>query len=784
MLIQQACEEFKNTGHFILNDAALNLQTLSNLKDEIKKIKLETSHSDYQLQLKAIRFTSTIKNEPPVMVGAITTKEQAPILRKETQGQADAYLRTLLRNPNTTLTKWMGLGIPDRSRPAQEIKQQDKLENILLEILNLGWQLIHLDQVVFSWQETANSHLSPSFYSKLFKQLMAKGHALRELSVELNPENLTPLSNFVANTVALKTLRLDMHSFTVNFGDLALKLGRCLQLKVLEFKNPPEIYDFYAALNQLLDEHYQLEQVIVAKPQRESIRALHSQLLKRLKNSNMERFKKEQITQTKLLNLLEADLMTDEKNLFNALFDSSPSKAISDTQWIDGISTLLPTVYRNHIDYVRQHTTDFRLDLQQPLQTAPHKTVGGYLLTKAYKANDVTALERLISSDETILQQVCNFERIGCTLLKKAFTEENLTMCRVLLAADKTLLQEPYRFYDSSKTVGYFLLEEAVHKQAKEQLAMLLEAGADLFEKSDETSLVAQLFADKELVLWREVEQHLQKAWPELIPEIVCLAPFSGLYRLLTETKQHLDSYLHALLERKNSPFNGVRHRFGERSLEWGKFLCMFVQLIKGVTQDSEIGVTQFSALDEGIEQIIVDAQQAKRGRLNTKSELHDGIERLGTELKTELQSLKSQVATNTQEVQYLKTQLQETLAELQREKEEHARDNAKAAEREVQLEATLKAEAKEHEAKSKAESEARETKLKAEAQELVAQLKADMQAQSEKQIGELRNALSTLARQVTQLSASLPYTTTTHLESSVAEPEAANTGPSASFFK
>lgn len=485
MSIHKACKVFKNTGHFVLEGAELNLKTLGKLRDKIKKIRdnlQAASQADYQLQLKTIGFTIESESQPVVLKGF----------------SSPPYLRIV-----------------------------EKFETILLEILTLGWRVIHLDQLTFS-REKKDYCLSSLFYESLFEQLTEQHHTLHELSIELNRTNITLLSDFVSHAADLKTLRLDMRSLTAGdityFHVLASTLARCLQLQLLEFKNPPQTNDyFYEALNKILDEHYQLE-LITPEPQTESMenaiqcriaRRSYLELRERLKNSNSERFKREQLTQNKLLRLLTDDLMTPQQNLFNALVASSPLKTISDAHWLDGITTLLPPIFRNNIDYVRQHAADLRLDLQKPLLAYPNRTVGAYLLTTAYKADKVGALKCLIAADSMILHQVYDFEKIGCMLLKRAFDEDNIAMFEAILAADKTLLEELYQPDDPFKIIGHALLEKALcrYRKAKVQLTTLYNADSDLFEGLDESALTVPLRIELQNVkeaLRRETENHAQ----------------------------------------------------------------------------------------------------------------------------------------------------------------------------------------------------------------------------------------------------------------------------------
>lgn len=414
-----AFERFEKTGYFELTETQLNLSQIKQLHAHLKK-KIKTpdfKKYSYQFHLHHVDLVPhgarKIADTKPAITGAVNSQEYA---RQWNDRATDRRLLNLSGGSVSVVT-------PVYITPletARVEKHYADLEEALSSLLNMPgtWYSIILDKVNLL-AENQNLPLSHSFQLNLLKSLLenvaAHAKTLGELSLKpLSTRSKSELIHVLNHCTNLHTLHLALDSPTNNhfLQDISPALEKHPKLRRLDVSDILLDEFGYGCLSRLLDENYRIDRIdLPPEPSDEVLALQHQALTGRLAELGVKRFELEHISQERLLELAVNALENKDMDCFVSLLSQQSSlPAIMAKENSDAITleykTLLD-VYRHHPDYVNLYASRFQLNLQRPYREAgeqPSKTVGYFLLEKAFSAQNADGVKHLLTAGANLLE--------------------------------------------------------------------------------------------------------------------------------------------------------------------------------------------------------------------------------------------------------------------------------------------------------------------------------------------------------------------------------------------
>jgi hypothetical protein len=200
----------------------------------------------------------------------------------------------------------------------------------------------------------------------------------------------------------------------------------------------------YALLEKLLDVNYRIESISFLVPDDEKLINLDQKLRARLAEGTFERFKKERLSQDKLLALAEDAITSAEKNQYlELLLQSNSSLPSSDTEEERNQKEAAayenwPFVYKNNKAYLQgDNWSLMQLDIHKKVEKYPNSTVGYYLLKKAVAAKNPSALHYLLNLGANLFEQFDNDSIIAQLLnvkVMEVWSEESINYLKTTIA--------------------------------------------------------------------------------------------------------------------------------------------------------------------------------------------------------------------------------------------------------------------------------------------------------------------------------------------------------------
>ncbi|MES2141407.1 MAG: hypothetical protein V4471_00750 [Pseudomonadota bacterium] len=423
----RAFESFKATGWFKLNNAPLTFLQLCNLERYINA-NLDPNanlnpfdETGYQFHLNNVELIPNNTAES-ILTGAInehtigyhSSLADAHIVRMAKKPQEHISLRITEKEKNLTI-------------------QQFELENLLLTLCKkYSWHTIKLNRVKISSRRETYRLLSEGFFSAFFEGLTNHKGALKDFTLAFpSCIELSKFTNFLNTHANLETLHLELgYSHTSFIQGLTGAVAKHPGLKLLDLGNTKLNSVDYQALSGLLDKNYRIN-LKFSEPDNPALVQLHTELSQRISKPGLERFKEEQLTQAKLVEIAVKALAEGKKERFSRLLNlHSESPAITPHVAIEKVCKKLPAVYSAHADYVKHYASDFQLNLDKPLAQGKSKTVGYHLLEKAFAAEDGESVVHLLKAGANLLERTeqgttllsplsVDFEDIECPDWKK-----------------------------------------------------------------------------------------------------------------------------------------------------------------------------------------------------------------------------------------------------------------------------------------------------------------------------------------------------------------------------
>lgn len=390
-LFSEAFNQFRQSGSFHLNDTFINLRQLEDLvsyiRGNVSRIAQFSSRQFHLNQVELIPYYASEMCEP---------------------------------------------GGPPKNLYSIRIATAESLLRILLDFYTI-WDSIELNGI-YSHLNEQNIPLNPEFFTE-FKR---SSNVLRKLTIKTVRLEQESLIKILDLGFALEVLRLEI-DWSVNDYDwkkLSDKFIEHSHLKYLDFGTTALDTAAYSALSQLLDANYRIEKINLPEPEGDlALMEMYQQITQRLLDSCWIRFKKEQLSQQRLLNialgaLTEVKVLRIEQqkgNLdswdegdidklnkrFGFLIHSQSKLALSNYEketWLKKDTYVLPRVYRDYSAYVKEYSALFQLYLQT-FVPARGKTVGYLLLEKALETKNAEAIEALLKAKVNLFEIPANAEK-------------------------------------------------------------------------------------------------------------------------------------------------------------------------------------------------------------------------------------------------------------------------------------------------------------------------------------------------------------------------------------
>ena len=595
-------------------------------------------------------------------------------------------------------------------------------ENLLLTILDFSklWDSIQLNEVYSCLNERIKP-LNPNF----FANLKSNSNVLKKLTIKTGMLTQESLINILDLFFALDvlSLELDWSTSPYDWQRLRRSFVEHSHLKCLDFGTISLDMEAYTALSELLDENYRIERISLAEPVGDpALMEIYEQINQRLSESCWIRFKKEQLSQQRLMNLaLHAldDVKTlrieqqkgnlnswDKKDIsklnkrFDFLLNSQSKLALvshEKEEWLKKDGYTLPRVYRDYSFYVKEHFALFQLHLDTFIPTH-RKTVGYFLLEKALETKNEEAMEALLKANVNLFEipPPPNTEE---PFLKRAL--QGRRRCPI-----KKLLLSHIRKNSSlmELAVGHFSEHSELHNVLKELIDHLSKYGDILIHKNDLSGLY---FFTKDVVnLCRKMfglESPSEKRGEEYagfqlgLYESIQVATVNGQERPNPDSLSHMQTIVREMIEMSSSALRG----FSNGSELHVPMLIILKKL------DIELGkITGIT--DDPIEQASIIAKY--RNDLRAKdATIHGLIERM-KEQKVEME------ARHKQEQEEMQARLaQERVQERAQERARQAQERAQQAQERAQERA--------QQAQEQEEMQARHAREKGELEEQIEML-------------------------------------------------------------
>ncbi|MFM2323040.1 MAG: hypothetical protein RLZZ225_1193 [Pseudomonadota bacterium] len=692
----KAYDKFAKDGTFELNAQSLYAQQIRQLQSRVRFLQQDKPEiSAYQLHLNRVKLIlgRLPKADPERVISGVIVEHPEP--RSWQDRFADLSLLQMARSSNDSSTE---LRFSDSDEYLQ-FPTEDKPKEAFLDLLSLAdtWSSIKIDWV-FSCEEGRMHYLRPDFQNQLLSKLAATQSGLKELS--LKPcslgEILAEFINFLLHSPALESLHLEINS--ANRGDDWLQLSQALaghpKLKCIDFGSIPLDTAAYQILPKLLDKNYRIERIDLPEPGRDNTAVeIYEQLKQRLSKPVWARFKEEQLSQPRLLQV-----------------------AIKSLEKIKALKLVSPQNKRQ-----KQH----------------QKQQISFLMKRfVFLLSDRTELELVDDTKEAWLREA--------SVLPRVYQDYKAYMKRY---SDLVQLHLQEFIAEQGKTVGHLLLEKAVELGNAEALTILLDAKMDLLAAPQlaETPILVTALQGKGNRAIKEVVLHHVARDPRLMQQAAQnFSEYPEVCTVLGEIKTHLDGYADILIYKSDLPklisitknfVNLCRWMLGseipseKRGEEYAKIYLNLDKCIQ-VAMDSALGKPSYDSLSESqkiVQEMRDISLQAERGLLN-RSALHSKMLELLARLDQELKNSQSKIVqrkdnTIVEQENTIVTQqhvIAEKEATINKLLEAAAQEQAIMQAKHAQEQAEMKVEI---EAKMKAEIEA---KMQA---EIEAKIKAEMKA-------------------------------------------------------
>jgi hypothetical protein len=607
----KAYDKFSKEGTFELSAQSLYSEQIRQLQSRVKFIKEDKPEiSAYRLHLNRVKLIPgrLPKAEPDQVVSGVIVEHPEP--RSWQDKFADFTLVQMARSSNAGNIVLR----PGDSGEYLASFPKDRPKEALLDLLSQAdiWNSIKIDWVSF-FAEGSTHHLKPDFQNELLRRLAATGSALKELS--LKPcslrESLAELINFLLLSPALESLHLEINgAHRDNWLPLSQALAKHPKLKCINFGNISLDAEAYQVLSKLLDKNYRIERIDLPEPSGDSAAGeICVQLKQRLSKPVWARFKEEQLSQSRLLEV-----------------------AIKSLERIKSINLESPQNKRQ-----KQH----------------QKQEISFLMKRFVFL--VTNHAELSVGDDT--KEVWLKE---ASVLPLVYQDYKPYMKRY---SDLVQLHLQEFIAEQGKTIGYLLLEKAVELGNAEALAILLDAKMDLFaapQFAETPILVTALQGKGDRAIKEVVLRHVARD-PRLMEQATQnFSEYPEVCTVLAEIKTHLDDYADILIYKSDLPklisitknfVNLCRWMLGsevpsdKRGEEYANIYLNLDRCIQ-VAMDSALGKPSYDSLSKA-QQIVQEMKdislQAERGFLN-RSALHTKMLKLLTEFDQELENSKSKI--------------------------------------------------------------------------------------------------------------------------------------------
>lgn len=372
-------------------------------------------------------------------------------------------------------------------------------ESFLLTILNFSqiWDSIQLNRV-YSCLNEKIIPLNPNFFTgfKSYSDILVK---LTIKTAMLTQESFIKILNLLP-ALEFLSLELDWSSNRYEWKQLSHVFIEHSNLKYLDFGTTPLDTEAYSALSELLDKNYRIKEINLPEPvDNWALMEIYNQINQRLSEPCWIRFKKEQLSQERLLDVAlealaevnEVRVIQQKRNLdygeeghksrFNTCFEfllsSQRELALLNCEkemWLEEIY-VFPKVYGDYSAYVKEYSALFQLHLDTFISTQG-KTVGYLLLEKALETKNAKAIEALLKANVNLFEIPPNKE----PFLKRALQGRRRCAIKKLLFAhirkNSSLME---------LVVGHFSEHSALHDVLKELIDHLSQYGDILIHKND-----------------------------------------------------------------------------------------------------------------------------------------------------------------------------------------------------------------------------------------------------------------------------------------------------------
>ncbi|MFM2322345.1 MAG: hypothetical protein RLZZ225_498, partial [Pseudomonadota bacterium] len=258
-LFSEAFNQFRQSGSFHLNDTSINLRQFEDLvsyiRDKPSRISKWPSRQFHLNQVELIPYYASEMCEP---------------------------------------------GGPPENLYSVRIATAESLLRILLDFHTI-WDSIELNGV-YSRLNERNIPLNPKF----FTEFKSSSDVLRKLTIKtvsLEQESLIKILD-IGFALEVLNLEIDWSANDYDWKKLSDAFIEHLYLKYLDFGTTPLDTAAYSALSQLLDANYRIEKINLPEPVGDlALMEIYQQINQRLLDSCWIRFKKEQLSQQRLLHV-------------------------------------------------------------------------------------------------------------------------------------------------------------------------------------------------------------------------------------------------------------------------------------------------------------------------------------------------------------------------------------------------------------------------------------------------------------------------------------------------
>ena len=462
MPFPDALEKLSENRSFELKNSEIYLENIQELERHIKNLKEYSLESFYQLHLNNIQL---LPGTPPA-----TEMQQEHVL----SGSIVEHSPRAWSERFTDVAITQMISINGFNAPLQFMDQAENLETqltalkeALLSLLSQPdtWSSIELARVFFYKDQPINHALTQRFYDFYddFLISLAKKSSLKELSIR--PFSLArhreSLVCFLTQDTKLESLHLKINEANrEDWLTLCQVLEKHPKLNSLYLDSGALDSDAYSALANLLDKNYRVK-VTLSKPTDGYLPEAYLSLRWRLSKTGVERFTENHLSQNKLLQVAFTALESLQKFKLSRRIDKIERQARLEEQfdflltnhghlaltgsekeaWLKK-ARVLPEIYQNHKEYMKEYSGLVRLHLGEFLEEQG-KTVGYLLLEKVLETGNVKAMKILLEANVNLLE--CpNMNNEDSFLLRLFRNEAHPALQKIVLqhmAEDASLME-------------------------------------------------------------------------------------------------------------------------------------------------------------------------------------------------------------------------------------------------------------------------------------------------------------------------------------------------------